>query len=43
MRPILQELSPEARNIVVSKLREAYPLLFIDLTPRGELRIESIT
>lgn len=43
LRPILQELTPEGRNSVVSKLREAYPLLLIDLTSRGELRIESIT
>ena len=43
MRPILKDLTPDARDSVIKKLREAYPLLLIDLSPHGDLRIESIT
>jgi hypothetical protein len=42
LRPVLRDLSPSDRDNVVKKMREAYPLLLIDLTPRGDLRIESL-
>ena len=41
LRPILKRVPQQYREQVVKDLREAYPLLLIDLSPDGTLRVQN--